>query len=170
MKNIFFLVAFSATILLIGCNDNSINNPVSPDISNKPALANTTQNGSIRLDQKLIDPGRFGGEVQLTGAINYIEELLNQDPVNTANSNDAKIDISINASLTEKNPSTGTADAWKVKSTSVNQVNVTARDPNDLVKTYMLQGTSQGMKLVVTYSITTDGVQLKNVVLQSEEV
>jgi hypothetical protein len=171
MKNIFFLVAFGAAILLFGCKENSINNPVSPDTSNKPAFANsTTLNGTINLDQKLINPGRFGGDVKLTGTIYYTEEILKQNPLSTSTSYDAKIDISIDAYLIDENSSTGTSDTWKIKNASENRVNVTATEPDDLVKTYTLQGTPQGMKLVCTFSITTDGVKLKNAVLQSPEV
>ncbi len=168
MKKTFFIVALSSVLLLIGCKDNSINNPVSANLVAKQDSANRSiLNGRINLNQKLINPRTVGGDLQLTGVINYTEELTGQNPSKTVVSYNSRLDISIDATVTDINSSTSLANSWKISSESENQVSIPAKGPVDLVKSYSISGKPEGMKLVCTFSITTEGVNLKNVVLES---
>ena len=84
MKKILFsAVIFSFLLLLIGCQDHSMNNPVSSQPLNKTSLSNgKTVEGVIPLNYKLIDPFRSDIEYKLSGDIDYTEVPINPLPSN----------------------------------------------------------------------------------------
>lgn len=171
MKKIFFLMAFSLVLLLIGCNENSASNPVSPDTINKSASGlGTEHRGDIYLDQKLQSPDVLGDYFQLNGDINYTEETLGQIPQSSIAGLDEKLDISIEATLTDISVNTTKPVIWKISSESGDLVTLPQNGSNELVKTYLVPGRTDKLELVCTFTVTLDGLKLKNAVLQSAMV
>lgn len=171
MKKLFFFTTFTLILLLFGCDNNSVNNPVSPNSVDKSALnVGTIKSGDISIDKKLVDPIKFNTDYQVNGEIIYTEELLKQNSVTTANGYEARLGITIKATLTNNSLSTGKAEIWKISDENESLINIPTNVSNEFVKSYPVIGSSEGLILVCTFEATTHGLLLKNVDLISQRV
>jgi hypothetical protein len=173
MKNILLsLVVFSVLLLLlVGCEDNSINNPVSAESFNKAGpLSGNTLNGSIILEHKLAGLGTVNKYYLLSGKIYYSQELIIKNPQAIVLGYDVKLDISVDAVLKDISAPSGEQNAWRILSKSEDLVFVAANGSYVLVKSYPVLGRTDEMELVCTFAITTRGLKLENVVLSSPVV
>lgn len=171
MKKLFFFTTFTLIILLFGCDNKTVNNPVSPNSVDKSTTnVNTIKSGDISVDTKLIDPIGYKNDYKVDGNINYTEELLRNNSVTTALGYEARLAITITATLTDNSLSTGKVEIWKISDENESLINVPTSGSNEFVKSYPVIGSSEGLILVCTFEATTHGLLLKNVDLISQKV
>ena len=159
-------------ISLMGCEDNSMNNPVSGTSVDKvqPPGVNTLS-GKIMLDHRVGDPVRINNYYQLTGNISYTQELFsvnnpNQDIVPGYNINlDIQVDAILKDYLSNLEP-----NSWEIKAESNDRFYINAAGSYTLIKAYPVVGTKDRLELVFTFIVTTDGMKLEGVILSSPVV
>jgi len=163
MKKIFLALVISTVLLLMGCENNSINDPNSADTVGKNEFSSggITHRGSIPLDRMLMLPGRGNDYYQLKGTINYTSELIKQYPDATNEKFNVKLDISVNAQLSDIY-----SKSWSISSYSDDLLYIAQEGVYVLEKTYPVIGRKDNLRLVCRFIITTDGVGLDNVELK----
>ncbi|HCY74559.1 MAG TPA: hypothetical protein DHV28_01440 [Ignavibacteriales bacterium] len=174
MKKLFLITAvFSALLLLIGCQDNSITDPFSSGSLNKNNLMHSNSfEGIITLDQKLADPDRINDYFLLSGKIKFTETLFDntlQDkaPQLTTAGQEERLDISVDAALTAVGVSNADKGVLRIDSKSDDIVFVSANGTDTLVKAYPVLGRKDKMELVCTFDVTENGLTLKDAILTS---
>ena len=170
MKNILLAFVVSSVLLLIGCEDSSINNPVSTESSNQVGKPNdNTLRGSITLEHKLGDPVRRNDYYLLSGKINYTQVLNRRSPQAIAAGYDVYLNISVDATLKDilsnLEPNIG-----EIKSESEDRFYLNTNGNYILVKSYQINGLPERIELVCTFAVTAEGLKLESVVLYSAVV
>ena len=172
MKKVFFpLTIFSILLLLIGCKDNSMTDPVSSQPLNKADLNRSNiKQGIISLDYKLVDPNNRDINYKLSGSIDYTEEFLKPQPSETISAYDMKLSNEVIATLTKIVSSDPVINTWKISSESDDLVSAASGESVVLVKSYPVIGNADKMDLVCTFIVTPNGVKLNSVALETPEV
>ncbi len=176
MKKVLFSVFISSVLFFVGCQENSVTNPVSSESLSKADInqGNVFQ-GTIVLDQQLINPIIKGNpDFRILGKIEYTESIFShgvpQITVNgstTAPSVGIGLDFSINATISAISSTSIGQNEWKISSSSKDQVFVNQNGSTILVKTFPLIGRSDDLSLVCTFTVTEKGVRLDSVILNS---
>ena len=167
MKKIFLALVISSVLFLMGCEKSSINDPNSANTVTKNELSNgTIIRGSLPLDRMLVIYGLGNDYYQIKGTINYTHELIKQNPVQSAERFDVKLDISINAQLSDIYSSDPKNKSWTISSDSEDLVYVSQEGIYVLYRSYPVIGRKDNLQLVCTFIVTTDGVGLDNVELK----
>jgi len=163
MKKIFGGIFILSLFLLLSCKDNSLNNPVSPDQGTVQKSTENLKTGDIQLDRVLAVPGITESYYQLNGSIGYDEDIF---PANMSTST-LKPDINLKLSLDGKlvNPDDVKNDVWDVVGNSDEELHVSQEGIVVLNKAYQIHGRKDGLELVCTFIVTTNGVGLNNVKL-----
>ena len=169
MKKVLFSLFISSVLLLVGCQENSMTNPVSPSL-NKNDLTNvTTLQGIIPIDQKITNTVPGNADFILNGKINYTESIvqhLGPQVISTlAPGFDVMTNISIDAILKGIRVSNVEQNGWRILSKSSDQVFVRADGSSVLIKSYPVLGRTD--KLVFTFVVTVKGIRLDRVILDS---
>ena len=168
MKKIFITLSIFSVLFLVGCNQNSMNNPVAPQGIN--AVNKTSQNiktGTIKIDRILELPGWGNTYYQINGMINYKEELLPQNFSPSTAKPDVNVDIAIDATLSNSNLINKQNIAPDVNANTDNLIYVSEEGIYLLRKTYPVEGLKDNVDLVCTYLITTDNVSLNKMELEA---
>ena len=167
MKKTFISLSIFSILFLIGCNQNSMNNPVGPQGIN--AVNKTSQNiktGTIKINRILELPGWGNTYYQINGMINYKEELYPQNLSPSTSKPNVNLDIAIDATLTNPNLKDQENRALDVLAESDSLIYVPEEGIYLLEKTYPVQGTKDKLELVCTYLVTTDNVSLNQIELK----
>jgi hypothetical protein len=169
MKKILFSIFIISIILLIGCQENSITDPVQEDLQK-----NDTQlfhQGAITLGGDLADPrGLFNdnyklltifGAVKFEHRFEYSKDIQPQPYVS--------LHLSMIAEITDRNTTQDiTYPIWSLSGESLDIIYFS--DNNDsnsiLYKYYAIRGSNVGMRLVCKFFVTTNGVSLSDYRLQ----
>lgn len=156
MKKLFSTIAVFSVLLLIGCQENSITDPVSTESINKnQTTSETFTSGSIPLEGILLVPGGFQTYYSIRGQINYTHELVLLDPAPPAPQYYIDLNLSVRAVLTDEGHNTFT-----ISSTSQNNIYVSDDGISMLEKSFPVLGRTDGMVLVCRFLVTTDGIAL----------
>ena len=168
MKKIFLSMSIFSVLFLVGCNQNSMNNPAAPQGIN--AVNKTSENiktGTIKLDRILELPGWGNTYFQINGMINYKEELSLQNLSPSTSKPDVNVDIVIDATLSNSNLINKENRALDVYANSDSLIYVPEEGIYLLKKTYPVEGMKDRVDLVCTYLITTDNVSLNKMELKA---
>lgn len=174
-KALLAFVIFSA-LFLIGCNENSITDPVSSQSVNKLVKRDSNViRGTIPLDRILVLPGLGTNYFHLYGNINYKEELFNSKPSLAELNYDVELGILVDATLTNTT-STGSNDAnsddantWTIYQESQSKFYVSPEGVYILKKSYPVRGTTESLRLICKFSATTDGIGLISTKLTTKD-
>jgi hypothetical protein len=171
MKNYLLALVVTSSLLLslIGCQDNSINNPVSSESTNKasPPGVNILR-GSIILEHKLVDLVRINNYYFVSGKLITLKNQ-NENLSATMPGYDVKLNISLDAILKEIFTNLD-PNSWNIRSNSVDHFYLNTRGSYTLVKIYPIDGAPNRIELVCTFEATTQGLKLESVVLSSPVV
>ena len=153
---------------LVGCEENSLNNPVPNEGVNKgDPLGGNTSSGTIILDQKLTDPVTVNNYYLLNGRINYSLQLTSiQNPMAVSPEYGAELHINLDAELRDE-LSVLQPNIWAVKSQSLERFILTENGGYTIIKTYRVAGMPGMIELNCAFTITTKGVMLDEVFLRS---
>jgi len=159
MKKLLFALVFSSVLLLIGCQESSITDPVSTELTNKvqDPEGNITR-GTIPLEGLLAVPGGFNSYYAIEGEINYVHELIILDPIPPAPQYYVELSLNVRAVLTDV--FSAGHNTFTIASSSNDIFYVSEEGIYILEKSYPLLGNNDGLVLVCRFLVTTDGVGL----------
>jgi len=157
MKNLFLTIVVFSVLLLIGCQENSITDPIQDEGLQKTDDPSAHQ-GIIELEEMLVVPGAFQSYYSIEGQINYTHELVLVDPQPPAPQYYVALSLNVNADL--RDPSSLTDPLWGITGRSEDIIYVSEEGIYLLEKYYTVQGRKDGMLLMCRFLVTTDGVGL----------
>lgn len=154
-KLLYSLVVFSA-LFLIGCQENSITDPVSTESVNKnQTKGGTITSGVIPLEGVLVITGGVQSYYSLEGQINYTHELVPLDPIPTAPQYYINLNLSVRANLTDESN-----HSFCIASKSEDTIYVFEYSRYLVVKSFPIMGRNDGLNLVCSFIVTTGGIVL----------
>jgi hypothetical protein len=156
MKSLFMSLAAAFVLFVIGCQDNSIIDPVLTESINKnQTTSSNIIRGSIPLEGILVVHGGFQTYYGIEGQINYTHELFPLDPAPPAPQYYINLNLSLRATLTDEGH-----NAFRISSRSEDIVYDSGDGTSILQKSFPVLGRNDGMVLVCRFLVTTDGVGL----------
>lgn len=165
MKNLLIPLFSLVILLLIGCQENSITDPLSSQSPNKlQSNDGTITQGSINLQGILEVQGSDNLTYVIDGGIEYTHELIFVDPIPAAQQYYVRLSLSTNAIISRANDLPGNKSNT-VSSESEDIFYVSPEGIYLLEKTFYLQGSFEGMVLVLKFLVTIDGVGLNSMLL-----
>ena len=103
MKKLLISFVIFSALFIIGCQENSITDPVSTEAVNKnQTKGGTITSGVIPLEGVLVITGGFQSYYSLEGQINYTHELVPLDPIPPAPQYYINLNLSVRANLTDR--------------------------------------------------------------------
>ncbi len=159
MKNLFLTIAVFSVLFLIGCQENSITDPISTESVNKDQIsAGTLTSGTVSLEGLLVVPGKGQTYYSIQGVINYTHELVLLDPIPPAAQSYVDLNLSAKANLNDV--STTERNTLSISSESEEFIYVSEEGIFILEKSFPVRGSNDGLALVCRFLVTTDGVDL----------
>jgi hypothetical protein len=156
MKKLLISLVVFSVLFIIGCQENSITDPVSTESVNKnQTTVDNITSGVIQLEGLLIIPGGFQSYYDIHGQINYTHQLVFLDPMPPASQYYIDLNLSASATLTDEGHNT-----FRISSTSEDNIYVSEDGIYILEKSFIVQGRNDGLVLVCRFLVTTDGVGL----------
>jgi hypothetical protein len=157
MKTFFVTLAAISLALIIGCQENMLNEP-GPEISLDKTATDTNRN-MLKLCCQVQDP--LSGTCNLNGSVTYVHQVINR-AMNPLSSKVIALHLNINASL---NDIAGIANLeWRIEGRSYDLVSVSEEGILLLDKTYSITNRND-VVLLVQYLVTTDGVGISGVTI-----
>lgn len=156
MKKLLSSLIVFPVLFVIGCQENSITDPVSTGSINKnQTTGETFTSGVIPLEGLLMIPGGFQSYYTIKGQINYTHELVLLDPMPPAPQYYVDLNLSVRANLTDESHNT-----FRISSTSEDNIYVLENGRYFLVKSFPVIGRNDGLTLVCSFIVTTGGIGL----------
>jgi len=154
MKIFFVTLAAFSLALIIGCQENMLNEPSETMLKQKADRVNTN---TINMNYEVKDP--LYGISTLTGQVTYTHQVINQ-PMGPIGFNRVSIIINMDAEL---NNLLGMSPLkWRIQGKSQDVVNVSEEGILLIEKSYWITNRSD-VVLLVKYLVTTDGVGISGV-------
>jgi hypothetical protein len=167
MKKLLLTTAVFSVLLIIGCQENSITDPIDQQDLQKnddPLV----QQGTIALDGLLVDPSvPFNSNLTISGQIDYMHSIELVDPMPPAPQYYVVLSLSVDASLISRD--SANEPYMFVTSESEDVIYVPVEGIYLLEKYYNIQGREDGMVLICKFLVTTDGVGLNEMFLALTE-
>ncbi len=168
-KSLFSLVVFSV-LLVVGCRENSITDPIpaSADInktSDSPVM------GTIQLQGRLENPYPvFNSFFVIDGEINYQITSLNLDPIPPNNQQVITVQLSAYAELNSvctvcMSPEAETF-AGVISAETSDVINFTDDSNHSFSKTFKVQKNANDMILICSFFISPEGITLNGMRLE----
>jgi len=176
MKNLFLSLVVFPILFVIGCQENTITDPLSTEssgmqgVTNGTAVKNITQDvpGIIRFENELGSPYPANTFVEcfiVAGTIEVTHKVFSLPlPVDPPQYR-ATVKLCMDAEMkcaTELEK----RNRWYIDCDTANKLYFSDDKPITLTKYYKIIGRDDGMMLVVDYEVTLDGVSLKNMELR----
>jgi len=161
MKTFLVTLAALSLALIIGCQENNLNEP---DVSfDKRADIDSYNNNTINICCRIYDP--YGGSCNVNGCVRYVHEVLTKDD-KAAGLFDISLQLEMDSELC--NPFGMVHPAWKVTGKSHDIVTVSLEGIALVEKTYNITN-RKDVVLLVRYLVTTDGVGISSMMLAEIE-
>ncbi len=162
MKKLFLSLIFFTALLIVGCQENSITNPVpdSADINKSDA---STASGFIKLQNSLQSPYQvFNSYFDISGVINYSIEVHQLDPIPPNSQELISLQLSIDAELTNVctvcSPLSNETPAGTISGEINDVINFSDDTQHAVTKTFAIDKRTDGMTLKVSFLVTTSSV------------
>jgi hypothetical protein len=158
MKKLFLTAVVFTVLLFIGCQENSITDPISTESisKNQNPVTNVTR-GSFPLEGILVNPAGLNSYIAINGSINYVHEkvFVSVPPMQQYS---ISVKLSANAVLTD--PNLQINNSWTISAESEDIFYVSEEGIYILEKSFPVLGRTDGLVLVCRFLVTTDGVGL----------
>ena len=153
MKQLLFSLVIFSVLLVIGCEENLVNEPADALLKQKDNLASRT----IILNYELQDPSY--GYSRLSGRVSYVHKIINR-AMNPVGLYEISLHIEMNSELDDL---LGMVHLeWQIQGRSDDIVYVSEDGILLIEKTYQITNRSD-VVLFVQYLVTTNGVGISNV-------
>jgi hypothetical protein len=156
MKTLFVTLAAFSLALLIGCQENMLNEPSGTMLKQKSDLVHSN---ILYMNYEVRDP--LYGTSKVTGEVTYIHEVINQ-PLGPIGFNRISLQIAIDSEL--ENLLGMSPVKWSVRAKSQDVVSVSEEGILLIEKSYWITNRTD-VVLLVQYLVTTDGVGISGVSL-----
>jgi hypothetical protein len=159
MKKLFFSIVSFFLLLVVGCQDNSITDPIVTESNGTSSKTSRDINsGNFPLEGILVAPGMTNNYFSISGRIDYTHQLFYLDPIPPAPQFLVKLHFDVSAVITDLNYRAG--KTWTIKAQSDDNVYVSEEGVNILEKTFPINNRKDQMILKCRFIVTTNGVQL----------
>ncbi len=159
MKNLLLTFVTFSVLLLIGCQENSIVDPIQDNQLQKTNDPSVTS-GTIVLGDLLVLPGGFQTYYTIEGQIDYTHELFLLDPIPPAPQYYIEVNLSIRAKLSDG------IDKLYISTSSTDKIYVSEEGIVILEKVYPVLGGNSGLLFICRFLVTTDGLGLNEMFLK----
>jgi len=156
MKTFFVTFAAFSLALIIGCQENMLNEPSETMLKQKSDLVHSN---IIKMNYEVMDP--LYGTSKVTGEVTYTHEVINQ-PMSPIGFKRIFLQLSIDSEL--RNLLTMSPIKWSVIGKSQDFVTVSEEGILLIEKSYWIANRTD-VVLLVQYLVTTDGVGISGVSL-----
>ena len=157
MKKIFLATVAFSVLLLIGCQENSITDPIQD-----PGLQKTddpsVHTGTITLEGILELPNQPNSYLSISGQIAYVHRIEFVDPIPPAPQYYVSLSLHVNAELSD--PYSENNQDLTISSESQNVIYVSEEGIYLLEKSFTVRGRKDGLILLCRFLVSTDGVGL----------
>lgn len=165
MKQLLFSFVFFSVLFVIGCQENSITDPVSTESINKDQSPAPYQHGFILLEGALNDPYPIMNSFYIiSGQIEYEHRIIYVDPMLPAAQRYVSLyfitDAEFRYLCTVCSPSETDQLAGFITDVSEEFVPIGGNYVSLLEKTFTIQGREDGMILKCRFLVTTGGIEL----------
>jgi len=158
MKKLLSSLVVFSVLFVIGCQENTITDPISSESVQKvQTTGETFTSGVIPLEGLLVVPGGFQTYYSIEGQINFTHELVLLDPAPPAPQYYIDLDLSVQAILTDEGH-----NGFRISSQSEDIVYVSEDGIYILEKSFPVLGRTDGLVLVCRFLVTTDGIGLSS--------
>lgn len=162
MKKLFLSLIVFAALLIVGCQENSITNPVPNSAEVNKDDASTTS-GFIKLQNSLQSPYQvFNSYFVINGVIDYSIEVHQLDPIPPNSQELISFQLSINAELsnvcTVCSPLSNETPAGTISGELNDVINFSDDTQHTVTKTFAIDKRDDGMTLKVSFLVTTSGI------------
>jgi hypothetical protein len=160
MKSILVVAAITVSFLS-GCSDEVSNNPVK---SPQSFLKSPDGGNVILINSDVKDPAGFGNAIHVEGSVSYKVRDYIEDLAKKAL---PTVDVSIftRALLTPIDgelTATSIECGWEAGGSSTDRVFLTQIDYGTLVKSYLINGRTDGARLLITFRVSKKGLEMQD--------
>lgn len=157
MKNLLLTLALLFGLLLIGCQDSSLVDPIQDTGLQKTDNPSLTT-GTMTLEGTLEIPNQPNSYLSINGQADYIHELFLVDPIPPAPQYYVNLSLNVYAELIELfSPSD---PIWTISNQTDDIFYVSEEGIYMLEKTFEIIGRNDGLVLKCRFMVTTDGIGL----------
>lgn len=175
MKKLFLTIVTFSVLFVIGCQENSITDPITNEPTNKVQQPDPSHQGTIILERILTDPYPvMNSYFIINGAIEYDHRLEVLNTVPAVQQYSVSLNLTISAGFTylctvcsQNNEET---TAGNISSRSNDTVTLTENDRYILEKSYLIQGRKDGMVLMCRFLVTTKDISLAEIFIVLPEI
>jgi len=164
MKTLFITLAALVILFVIGCQENSVTDPLPNGAANKNQNINTYNHGIIHLQQVLNDPHPIGNSYYIVnGQIEYKHRLVFLNPIQPATGSNVSLHLSIAAGLQYFCSVCSSPSAEELAgfiSSELEENLLITGSFSLLQKSFVIQGREDGMVLTCRFLVTTSGMEL----------
>lgn len=173
MKNLFVALVSAVVLFVIGCQENSITDPIANEPSGKvqSETPDTYYSGIILLEAVLKDPYPIGNSYyRISGQIEFEQRFITGEPIRQLSKRYAALTLVTDASLQyfctlyptspEDNLSGFISDVSK------EYVPIGGNYVSCFDKTFKIQGREDGMRLKVRFLVSQNGLELNSMWLE----
>jgi hypothetical protein len=172
MKRTASILAAVVATVLVGCQENSITDPVSVGASEALQLSKTQPVNSLALHAILHQPGNVHNSfVEITGVVAYQTSVVPLDPIPPNPQYAVRLHLTANAEVRPYEPTVPPMlPVWHVSETSEDWVPIPESGATFVTKGYQIAGRIDGMLLKVKLQVTLTGVELSSMWLELPRV
>jgi hypothetical protein len=165
MKKLFLTLVTFSLLFVIGCQENSITDPITVEPTNKVQQTDPSHQGTITLERMLRDPYPvMNSYFIINGEIEYEYTKVYLDPIPPAPQFYISLQLSVSADLTYFctvcSPPNEETSAGSISNESDDEIYLSDTGEYLLEKSFQIQGREDGMVLVCRFLVTTNGVGL----------
>ena len=157
MKKFFLTTVVFSVLLLIGCQENPITDPIDQQDLQKTD-DHLVHRGFIELDGILEVPGQPNSFLEINGQLGYVHRLVFVDPIPPAPQHYVSLSLQVNAELMD--PFSPEDPIWIITDRTEDVIYVSEDGIYLLEKYYSIQYREDGLLLARRFLVTTDGVGL----------
>ncbi len=170
MKKLFLTIVTFSILFVVGCQENSITDPIQ-DAELQKDEDPLIHQGTIRLEGILVDPSvPFNNYLTISGAVNFVHTVVHttvyQKSILPVSETYVLLHLSILAEI--RDPNSLEDITWNVTGNSEDIIYFSENIDRiyTLEKSFAIQGRSDGIVLVCKFLVTTDGIGLNEMWLK----
>lgn len=158
---VFSLVVFAALLLVMGCSENSVTDPlhaVNHEVTDMNQNHDAAMiDGSIPLEGILVLNVMFNRYFAIEGQINYTLELAVADP--TTPQGNVILNLSVKAILIDVDVP---EEEWTISEETSDVLVIPGDSVVELEKSFAVQGSIEGLRLVCRFLVTRESIILNS--------
>jgi len=176
MKKLFLTLVTFSLLFVIGCQENSITDPLTVELTNK-VQPDPSNQGTITLDRMLRDPYPvMNSYFKINGVIEYEHKMVYRDQIPPNTQYQVYLNLSVTADFkyfcTVSDPQTSDFSAGTISNESNDEISISIWEDEifSLEKSFPIQGREDGMVLVCKFFVTAIGIGLDEMWLELPDI